>query len=90
MSYVYARESGMIVAFMSEQLLEKAIGRGRKLDAITSDAAKDAMIRQIHEAGDSEYGEYGEWVRGLDLAGKTTEDVYGTYADVVKHWTPNV
>lgn len=90
MSYQYALEDGKVVAFMSKRFLERAIAGGRALEAISGEGARGIMVSQITEAGKADGGEYGEWVRGLDFAGKTSEQVYNDYADIVKGWIPNV
>lgn len=85
-SQVYATEGGTVTAWMGAERLDRAIASGRDLTPIDEAGARAIMHNQIAEVGRAETGEYGAWVRGIDADGMDTARLYGTYADVVKHW----
>ena len=82
--FAYATENEFVVAFLNEEYMQKAIERGRKLEPVTPEVAKEKMIEQIAYVGSQERGRYGEWVRNLDFTDKTAEQTFTSYAHIVK------
>ena len=88
--YTFGFERHRVVAFLDKQHLDQAIKEGRMIDPLTSDEAREIMIKQIKDVGKSENGEYGEYVNGFvdRLNDMSVNEVFSRYADIVLEWIP--
>ena len=83
--YAFGLEDNeFVIAFLDEESLEKAIARGRKLEPLTSDEAREIMIEQLTELYNSEdRGYLGDFLYAVDAEDVSTNDIFSEYVGFI-------
>ena len=83
--YAFGLEDNeFVVAFLDKESLEKAIVRGRKLEPLTSDEAREVMIAQLTELYNSrDVGYLGDFLYAVDAEDVSTNDIFSEYVGFI-------
>ena len=83
--YAFGLENNeFVVAFLDKESLEKAIARGRKLELLTSDEAREVMIEQLTELYNSrDVGYLGDFLYAVDAEDVSTNDIFSEYVGFI-------
>lgn len=83
--YAFGLEDNeFVVAFLDKESLEKAIARGRKLELLTSDEAREVMIEQLTELYNSrDVGYLGDFLYAVYAEDVSTNDIFSEYVGFI-------
>ena len=83
--YAFGLEDNeFVIAFLDKESLEKAIARGRKLEPLTSDKAREIMIEQLTELYNSrDEGYLGDFLYAVDAEDVSTNNIFSEYVGFI-------
>lgn len=83
--YVFGFEDNeFVIAFLDKESLEGAIARGRKLEPLTSNEAREIMIEQLTELYNSrDVGYLGDFLYAVDAEDVSTNDIFSEYVGFI-------
>lgn len=83
--YAFGLEDNeFVIAFLDKESLEKAIAHGRKLEPLTSNEAREIMIKQLTELYNSgDEGYLGDFLYAVNAEDVSTNDIFSEYVGFI-------
>lgn len=83
--YTFGLEDNeFVIVFLDKESLEKAIARGRTLEPLTPDEAREIMIEQLTELYNSgDRGYLGDFLYAVDAEDVSTNDIFSEYVGFI-------